>query len=208
MKNNNKTFVILVALLVAVVGLSIAYATLSTTLGITFGTVTSTAQTWDIHFKDETVAPSINTGTDRSSGNGNESGFRECGNVTSAGTSITMPNIKLSKPGDKCVWKITIQNGGSIKAKLNSITKTNPTGTNVTCSGDYNNLTCGNIIYRLNTDTNCGTSNLFSSGGTINASTGTQTVYICATFNSGATSIPTSNVVQTGMKYEFNYIQQ
>ena len=209
MKENKKgTYVILGILLVAVAGLSIAYAALSTTLNVNFGTVTQTAQTWNVKFKEGNVTATVG---------GTSATGRSCGTATVStdGLTITVGATQLSKPSDSCVWQLTVQNNGTIDATLSGISATDPTGTGFSCtptSGATNTLTCGNIIYKLGTNNTCST--LLATGGTLakksGSTPGSQTIYLCATYDSSKTSLSNSSaeIVQTGTKFTLTYGQK
>lgn len=195
MKDKKKRFYVIIAiLLVAVVGFSIAYAALSTTLTITFGNAIQDKLTWAVAFKSETLTGS----TGGTSGTG-----RSCGSATASGTSVTVAETHLSKPGDLCYWKATVQNTGGINAKLAALTATAPSGITCTIATAKNTMTCGNIKYSLGTNASCTT--LLSTGGALNKTSGTNTVYVCAEYV--GTGINSTAVSQTGAKFTLRYDQ-
>lgn len=195
MKNNKKSvYVVIVVLLVVVVGLSIAYAALSTTLTITFGNAIQDKLTWAVAFKSETITGQAG---------GSSATGRSCGSATASGTTVTVAETHLSKPGDKCYWLATVQNTGGINAKLNTLTATAPSGITCTIAPAKNTMTCGNIKYSLGTNANCTT--LLTTGGALNKTNGTNSVYVCAEYV--GTGINSSDVSQTGAKFTLTYIQ-
>ena len=101
----------LCALLVAVLGLTIAFASLSQTLIINGSAAVDTA-TWDIHFENLTL--SEKTGTAEVSGT-----------PSLTGTVISGIDVSLNKPGDKIVYEFDLVNNGSIEAKLTNINVNN-----------------------------------------------------------------------------------
>ena len=96
----------LVALIVAVLGLTVAFAALSQTLTIN-GTASVDAATWDVHFEGLTNEVS--------------GGAKINGDPVVNGTSITGINATLTKPNDYALFMTDIQNAGTINAKISSV---------------------------------------------------------------------------------------
>lgn len=94
-----------VALIVAVLGLTVAFAALSQTLTIN-GTANVDAASWDIHF--ETISSNKN-------GDATINDFPHI-----AGTSITRINVTLTKPNDGVEFRTRIVNDGTVDAKIDS----------------------------------------------------------------------------------------
>ena len=117
-----KKYLLIVFIMIDVVLISIAYAVLSTSLKVKVSSVSNAESIWNVHFKTETV-----TATSTGSNNGHS-----CGTASSSGNTVTINNTTLSKPNDKCVWELTIQNEGTIDAEIAQMVVTNPTGTDVT----------------------------------------------------------------------------
>ena len=96
----------LCALLVAVLGLTVAFAALSQTLTIN-GSATVNTASWDVHFenleKNTNGAGSFN------------------GEPTISETSITNINAVITKPEDLAEFDVDIVNKGSINAKVSSV---------------------------------------------------------------------------------------
>ena len=121
MYNDNRKTIILILLGIAIVSISIAYATLQTNLNIG-GSVSSPSSSWDIHFINFSSASTPST---------TNSGDTNAGRVISvstSNTSITNLKTEFKKPGDSIVYTFDIKNFGSIPAKLDSHTD------NITCS--------------------------------------------------------------------------
>ncbi len=182
MRNRNNLTFTLVALLVVVVGLSVAYAALSTTLNVTVNKVTENALTWNIAWGSTcTLSESSTSSTGKS-----------CGTATGSGANLTISATTLSKPGDYCHYTCTIQNSGSIAAKFTSITPTAPTvssgGGSCTTSGST--ITCKNsgnttvLTYKIGKNATCTTA--LSTSDTIAAKSGSTngslTVYVCVDY--------------------------
>ncbi len=198
MENERKRlYIIMCTLAVAVVGLSIAYAALSTQLTVTMSSITSGDDdnpiTWNVGFVPGTVTPTVG---------GTSSTGRECGNATVTASSVSVAATKLSKPEDSCTYALTIKNTGSIAATLANIVPTQPSST--TCSqATGSTMVCGNITYKLTTD--AAGSTALTTGGTLAASTGTLPVYLVVKYT--GTSVATSTVTQSSGTFTITYNQ-
>lgn len=110
MEKERRTKVLsLAALIVAVLGLTVAFAALSQTLTIN-GNASVDAATWDIHFE----TPYGSDGTTDGAATINKT-------PTFNGTSITDIDVSITKPGDLAYWVFKIVNNGTINAKISSI---------------------------------------------------------------------------------------
>jgi len=96
----------LVALIVAVLGLTVAFAALSQTLTIN-GSASVNAAEWDIHFEN-VVTNGLNGAVINSE-------------PVVTGTSITGLNGTITKPNDQIELFFDIKNNGTINAKISSI---------------------------------------------------------------------------------------
>lgn len=96
----------IVALCIAVAGLSIGYASLNRELNIT-GTATKSATSWDVHFKGLSQPTKVGTGN----------------TVTDATLNATTVTVDVSvlKPGDSVTYTFSVENSGDIDAKLNAV---------------------------------------------------------------------------------------
>lgn len=112
----------IIAICIAVAGLSIAYAALSSTLTIN-GTGTVTPASFGVEF----VTSSLTTPTLENNG---LTGFAT---VTTAPTidttNITGYNLALTRPGDSVTYTFDVTNKGSMNAVIKTFTYTNPTYT-------------------------------------------------------------------------------
>lgn len=191
LSKENLKFLLMVATIM-IVGVGIAYAALSTTLNITFGSVTQSALSWNVGFQGNsataTAAGTSDTG-------------RVCGVATITPSTVTVADTTLSKPGDKCTYALTVANSGTVGAVLASITPTAPTG--ITCStATGGNLVCGNITYKLASDANGSTvlpTNTNLAAGAI------QNVYLVVSYN--AEALQSTAVTHTGAKFTLTYNQ-
>lgn len=134
-----------VALIVAVLGLTIAFAAASQALNITgTGTVSgnktdeSGKKTWDIHFEDVKIASTT--------------GLAEATLPTETNSTVLVDyTVKLSGPGDSVTYTFDVVNNGKYDAKLTSLVKSEK----LICTGSGNNAesdastVCGNLTYTL-----------------------------------------------------------
>lgn len=104
----DKKNILIVALLILIVGLAAGYAALSTTLTIN-GTAKINAG-WNVLITDiDEEVPTGSTATD------------DAGLPTYTATTATF-STTLKKPGDEEIYTITIENQGTLDAKLSTIT--------------------------------------------------------------------------------------
>ena len=95
-----------IALIVAVLGLTVAFAALSTTLTIN-GTANVNTATWDIHFANLTGPDTTGTGASSSE-------------PILDSTTIDNVNMSVTKPGDSVTYYFDIVNNGTIDAVLDT----------------------------------------------------------------------------------------
>jgi len=198
MKNERKSlFVIVTILAVAVLGLSIAYAALSTTLTARLGTVTQSQQLWAVGFQEGTVA-----GTPSNS-QGSSTSDITCSNATVTTSQASVSGaIVLGKPGDTCTYQLKIQNTGTIDAKLSTIVGTHPQGAS-SCTGTGASMVCGDLTYKLTTDAAGQT--VLTDNRLLEKSTGELTVYLIATYS--GTTVSGDDVTHTGVEFTLTYNQ-
>lgn len=190
-KNNKGIYFIIGTLCVAVIALSVAYAALSSTLKINFGNVTQSEQSWNVAFVGSEV-DGVPTGS-------SQTGLT-CGKATIGSDTVSVASTTISKPGDKCVYSLSIKNNGTINANLATITNKKPTS--VTCTESGASMVCGNITYKLTTDA-AGTT-LLTTNSTLNANN-TLPVYLIVEYT--GTDVSNSAEVQNGAGFELLYNQ-
>ena len=193
MTNIKNLKTILIAVVVGVLGVTIAYAALSSTLNITTNSITQSTLSWNVGFQ---------TGTVEATAGGTSDTGRSCGNATVTATSVTVGNTTLSKPDDSCTYQLTIKNTGTIDAILSSINVIEPTSNTCTVSGA--SMVCGNLTYKLSTDV-AGTT-LLPLNGTIAKSTGSQTVYLIVKYT--GTEINSTAIEQAAGGFTLVYSQK
>lgn len=191
---NNKLKVALFAAILSVVGISVAYAALSTTLTVTVNKVTQNKLTWSVAFVEGTITPTTTEGTGTTG--------RSCGSVTTSGVTATLADTTLSKPEDGCIYKLQVKNSGGIAAKLGTVTPTKPSSTTCgTASGA--NMVCGNITYKLTTDS-AGSTVISSSNFTVGAGA-TKDLYLVVRYT--GTSLASSAITQSGASFSLPFNQ-
>lgn len=191
-KERKRLYIIMCTLAVAVVGLSIAYAALSTQLSLTMSSVQNSPVTWAVGFQPGTV-----TGV----ADGTSTTGLTCGDATVTASSVTVATTTLSKPDDSCRYALTIKNTGDIAAELASINPTQPSGATCTTATGAT-MVCGNITYKLTTDQAGETA--LTSGGTLAAETGTLPVYLHIKYTGTTTG---DTISQTGGVFTLTYNQ-
>ena len=132
-KTHAKTYII-IAIFLSIIGISIAYASLSQQLQIKTNTTVQSSQTsWNIVLKKEACYVSK---------------FAKMGTMVIDGTSVTISGFTLQAPGDGFSCWLHVENKGEIAAKLSSINYTEPTfsGTGTSASADTK-LISDNLIY-------------------------------------------------------------
>ena len=108
MRNKNNKKHALVILLLLVVGISIGYAALTTTLNIN-GTTTIEKATWDVHFENLTKTEGSQTATVEAA-------------IDTTKTLIEY-TVTLLEPGDFYEFKVDIVNDGTIDAMISEVLK-------------------------------------------------------------------------------------
>ena len=110
----------LVALIVAVLGLTVAFAALSKTLTIN-GSASVDAASWDIKFVE--LSEPIITG---------DASTTSTARISDSGVAIENIGVSLTKPGDSVEYTYKVRNNGTINAKLESILSNNMNITEMT----------------------------------------------------------------------------
>ena len=193
MKNNRKVLygLVALALLLSVVGISVGFASMSSTLTIN-GTTTVVPASWKIKFTNlqqqsitgdavVTTAPQITSDT-------------HIGNYA----------VKLTKPGDSVVYTFDVENEGTLDAQLATYTFATPTitGTGDTAAADAS-IVSRNLVYTLT----YADGTAISTGATL-ASEGKASFKLTISYPATATELPTDTVSISGMDVTFIYEQK
>ena len=113
--NNSTKNIIIGVLVLAVVGITIAYAALSSQLKIT-GTANVTSTTWDVKLKNLAAATNVASLISGQTNTGTAGTIPSISN----GTQISGLTATLNQPGDVVKFTFKIANEGTIDAKLSS----------------------------------------------------------------------------------------
>lgn len=139
MENKKATIFLFGILCSILLGISIAYAVLSTTFKLTVARIPESNQIWDVGFEPGVAIPT-KFGT---------SGV-VCGNAAITKDSVLIDDSRLTTLHDKCTYKLKIKNLGSIGASISTISPKTPT--DQSCTGTGAEMVCGNIKYSLAMD--------------------------------------------------------
>lgn len=159
-RRSNIKSLVLILLVVAIVGMSVAYALLSTTLTITGATEVS-ASSWDIHFANL---------------NANNYGNATYTMPILSNTSLSNFEVVLTAPGDYVVFDFDIVNNGTIDAKITSLIKGTPSCSGVTGSTTGTTdgpLVCNSLryyFYYTDTGQEVGVDDVLSAEESVNVS--------------------------------------
>ena len=195
MKSNAKVLKIvsLVSLVVAIMGISVAFAAMSRTLDIS-GRVKVLSGDWEVTFTN--VVFSAN-GTKATETVDTSDPSNPMPNLT--GTTFTNYEIVLTQPGDKGTYTITVGNLGSIDAQLTGITWNTGTLNYVGTATDPvkkaadEALVAANLTYRLTWSDG----SPITVGDDLNAGN-SRKVLVTAEYSPTATELPSAPVIITG----------
>lgn len=187
-KSRNYVVFGVLALVVSLVAVSLAYAGFTQTLNIN-GTATIKTASWDVHFANLTNK-SVSTGAS----------WVTQPEIQSNTTQIGDYNVTFNTPGQSASFEFDVVNTGSFNAKLTGLTVGTPT-----CSGDTNFL-CNQITYTL-TKKGSSTAITAADNSILAAYTGTQTYVLTLTYKADSTVLPASDVTIGGLGVQFTYSQ-
>ena len=191
--NNKVQNIVLGVLAVALIGITVAYATLTQQLKIN-GTATVKAGTWDVHFENlqgsVTGSAVLDTSTSKLG-------------IQTGSTTISGKLGTLSKPGDSITYTFDIVNKGNIPAILSSA----PTISTPSCSAKSNDAgattVCGNLTYTLTYSDG----STIAKNDTLAATSGKKTAKLVVTYKSTATSVVNTDVEVSNIAATLHYSQ-
>lgn len=194
MKNNRKVLygLVALALLLSVVGISVGFASMSSTLEIN-GTTTVVPASWKVKF--------ANLQQDSITG---EASVATAPQITSD-LHIGNYAVTLTKPGDSVVYTFDVLNVGTLDAQLNTFTMATPTitGTGDAAAADAQ-IVRDNLVYTLTYDNG----DPISTGATLAKTNGTASFKLTIAYKADATELPAATVNITGMDVTFVYGQK
>ncbi len=186
-KNQREMRIItVVALCVAVICLSVAYAAMGQTLKIT-GSAEMRMSDWNIHIANMNASTTgVATYTMPNVSNTQLSGF----------------DVVLTKPGDSVTFTFDIVNDGDINATLGTLNKGTPKCSSLTNKSDEE-IVCDNITYSLK----------YADGSPIEVGDSLlkdnhMSAKLTLSYNEGATEVPKSTVNISDLDLTFIYDQQ
>jgi len=202
----------IVALVIAVVGLTVAFAAMSQVLVIN-GTATIEHVDWDIHFENlvNPVPAADITGTAEIATGGMptiQAGPAEYGSKPN--TAIGDYSVILKKPGDSVTFTFDVVNNGDIDADLGTFTLPTPTcNATETATAEADNAICqANIVYTLKysdgTTVKTGDALDKKSGNTATR----RTMKLTIGYKEDAEELPTNDVPINGMGFTLPYNQR
>ena len=184
-KMSSKDF-LLIILIACLTSLSIAYATISTTLVIT-NNLSIKEKNWDIHF--ENLEQESITGS-------NTASIVSNAEIEKDTTKISGLELSLKKPGDYVSYTFDIKNAGEINAQLTTLNVGIPTCTPV-------NSICDDIEYTLK----------YADGSDIKVTDminrgQSKKVKLTITYKLSSTQVPNVDIDVNGLDATFVYTQE
>ena len=188
-RDNSGKIIAVIALVLAVVGLSIGFAALQTRLEINGTAEVTGGQNWDIKF----VTGSLNIV---------KTGSAQSTDPTLSATTIKDYKVTLAKPGDKVSYYFQVTNNGSFDAKIGSVVPGTPV-----CSTE---AFCDNVNYSFSyTTDNGGEAGAAVSVDDTLAKKETKWMVITVEYKPEAdvSTLPETTVTITGLNASINYVQ-
>ena len=195
-KNKKMIGIAVIALVVSLVSVGIAFASMSQNLTIN-GEGTFNPANWSVKFNTSSLVVTPV---------GDATGTTPSINATTIGTY----SVTLTKPGDSVNYLFKVENSGSLDAEIALLTKNAPT-----CTGTGDSaipdaaLVCGNLVYTLTYNTVTGTA--VAEGDTLlkNSGTPTQaTMVLNIAYPLAMTTVPEDDVTITISPLVITYEQK
>lgn len=194
-KNKTGITIAVIALLVSIIGVGIAFAAMSQDLTINGGGTLDPAN-WKVRFDTMSLTKA-------------EGGDATATTPTVTATSIGTYSVTLTKPGDYVRYTFDVENDGSLDAKIGNLVMPDPvcTGTGDTAAADEA-LVCNNLVYTLTYDTYDGTP--VAIGNTLAKNSGTATtatMVLTVEYPNTMSSLPNDDVTITFPTLTITYEQ-
>lgn len=212
-KERNWRLLGIVAICIAVAGLSIAFASLSQTLNFT-GTATVKGASWSVHFDDESLSTAAVTGG---------ATVPAVDTITATTTEVSGYNITLPAPGAQVSYTIDIVNDGKLDAVIDTNGVSRLLAEAITGSGDSQANDEANVTNEIEISLTYAEATTAEQTGTIKAA-GTQlqagdllldgqtikvrlTIGYDTDLSSSTSTLPVGDVVLTNFGYSVVYKQ-
>ncbi len=182
------------SLLVAVLGITVGFASMSRTLTIN-GTTAVEPANWSVHFTNLKPVALTNSATETVTPT-----------LSEVDTHMGDYAVSLTKPGDKAVYYVDVVNDGDINAALTSVTIAQPTITATsTTNKDADEAAVKNsLLYSVT----YADGSAIASGDELVAKTGKATLKISIEYDLNSTVIPSDDVTISGMDVTLIYGQK
>ena len=115
-RNRKNTIIIIIALVISVVGLGIAFAAFSTTLTIN-GSASVEASKWEVVFEGTTSTTTLANPTITGSAS-----VITAPTIKNSATEISNYSVSLATPGDSVTYNFKIHNKGDYAADVSTLT--------------------------------------------------------------------------------------
>lgn len=192
--NNKIQNIVLGVLAVGLIGITVAYASLSQNLTIN-GTAKVAAATWDVHFEGMNAGTATGYAT-----------LPTTGKLAASGTSVSGNIGTLKAPGDTITYTFNVKNAGSINAKISSITAPKLTCAPVASGGSQTvaNNVCANLRYTIEYTSE--SPKTIAVGNTLTAGA-SKNITLKIVNSSDATTLASEDIAVTASPMIINYVQ-
>ena len=192
--NNKIQNIVLGVLAVGLIGITVAYASLSQNLTIN-GTAKVAAATWDVHFEGMNAGTATGYAT-----------LPTTGKLAASGTSVSGNIGTLKAQGDTITYTFNVKNAGSINAKISSITAPNLTCAPATSGGSQTvaNNVCANLTYTIEYTSE--SPKTIAVGNTLTAGA-SKNITLKIVNSSAATTLASEDIAVTASPMIINYVQ-
>ena len=186
--------ILLGVLVVGLITMTVAYASLSQRLNINGSAAVNGASNWNVKFTEVTTGKITKTGY--------AAVDTTATLVQTGATQVLTPQVTFKAPGDSVTFKFNVTNDGSINAKLSSFTTI--TIGNVTSSSSSDTSNLSTFKNQISASLTYADGTAIAVNDTLNAGQ-TKSLKLVLTFSSSATTLPvgtlTIPLVQSTMVY-------
>lgn len=201
-KEKFKSLVITV-LVVAIVSMSVVYATLTQRLTITgSATVEKNTSLWNVHFVSNSITQLTPVGYAE---------VAEGKELTTNGlTTLENLEVTLKAPGDAISYTFSVTNEGSLPAKISGVTLPNLNNASYVSTSNKTadiNMVKENIEYSLTYNNDSTYGNKTPEVNDLLASGATKSLKLTISYKSSATDLPSEAVTVSGLNARIDYVQ-